>query len=108
MALLSSAVCMSGLVMALVIFRSSSASLMGPWGPINALRPCVQDTNVEQSGRTEILLGSLILQRFEDKKFTRATDYHQLTSPSQKWSRKEERVAIKDVFNQNGPNFESQ
>ena len=85
------AVCMSGLVVALVIFRSSSASLMGPWGPINALRPCVQDTKVEQSGRTEILLGSLILQRFRDKKFTRPTDYHQLTSPSQKWSRRKDR-----------------
>ena len=42
------AVCMSGLVMALVIFRSSLASLMGPWGPINSLRPCVQDTKVVQ------------------------------------------------------------
>ena len=38
--------CMSGLVMALVIFRSSLASLMGPWGPINSLRSCVQDTKV--------------------------------------------------------------
>ena len=38
--------CMSALVMALVIFRSSSASLMGPWGPINSLRSCVQDTKV--------------------------------------------------------------
>ena len=71
------AVCMSGLVMALVIFRSSSASLMGPWGPINSLRPCVQDTKAVQ-----ILLGSLILQRFRDKKFRRPTGYHQPTSPS--------------------------
>ena len=77
------AVCMSGLVMALVIFRSSSASLMGPWGPINSLRPCVQDTKAVQ-----ILLGSLILQRFRDKKFRRPTGYHQPTSPSFQVERK--------------------
>ena len=77
------AVCMSGLVMALVIFRSSLASLMGPWGPINSPRACVQDRKAPK-----ILLRSLVLQRFPDKKFTRPPDYHRLTSPSAMWCRK--------------------
>ena len=75
--------CMSGLVAALVIFRSSLASLMGPWGPINSPRACVQDRKAPQ-----ILLRSLVLQRFPDKKFTRPPDYHRLTSPSAMWCRK--------------------
>ena len=41
--------CMSGLVMASTIFRSSFASLMGPWGPINSRRPCVQDTKATRA-----------------------------------------------------------
>ena len=75
--------CMSGLVAALVIFRSSLASLMGPWGAINSPRACVQDRKAPK-----ILLRSLVLQRFPDKKFTRPPDYHRLTSPSAMWCRK--------------------
>ena len=41
--------CMSGLVMASTIFRSSFASLMGPWGPINSRRPCEQDTKAARA-----------------------------------------------------------